>query len=198
MDTNRRLIVHDLQEDAAAAWLPAEAAGLTLFAAAPSVHYCIGCFGCWIKTPGRCVIPDRGAEIATLFAAQDEIVVFSRLVFGGLSPDAKAVLDRSIGNLLPYFREANREMHHALRHERIFALRYVFYGSDITEAEKATAKKLAVANALNYGSELREVSFYQSAQEAGAALKAMGAEETVQIDSVDQIEQAAQAAEVLS
>ena len=24
---------------------------------------CIGCFGCWIKTPGECILKDEGREI---------------------------------------------------------------------------------------------------------------------------------------
>jgi len=28
-----------------------------------TLHYCIGCFGCWLKTPGECAIHDDMAEI---------------------------------------------------------------------------------------------------------------------------------------
>jgi multimeric flavodoxin WrbA len=34
---------------------------------------------------------------------QDEVIIISKLTFGGLSPDVKAVLDRSIGYMLPSY-----------------------------------------------------------------------------------------------
>ncbi|MDR0840251.1 MAG: flavodoxin family protein [Christensenellaceae bacterium] len=166
----KTLILHDLPQSEAEALLSNLWAGCTVFSASPAVHPCIGCFGCWIKTPGKCVIDDRGAGFLTLLPAQDEVVLLSRMVFGGVSPDIKAVLDRSIGFMLPYFCDRQGEMHHARRFDAAPRFRYVFYGPDITPEEKATAQKLAAANALNFGAERWSVQFYQSAQAGAEAL----------------------------
>jgi len=92
------------------------------------------------------------------------------MVFGGLSPDVKAVFDRSIGFILPFFRIANGEMHHTRRYEKSPDLRYILYGPDINDREKETAQKLVACNALNFGSENYSVSFLTSTQEIKEAL----------------------------
>lgn len=97
--------------------------------------------------------------------AHDEVIIISRLVFGGLSPDVKAVIDRSIGFILPFFRIVNGEMHHVKRYDKSPDLRYIFYGSDLKEKEKDTARKLIAGNALNFGAENYAVSFHSSFQE---------------------------------
>jgi multimeric flavodoxin WrbA len=167
---SRTLVLHDLGEDEAGQLLPRKSAGYTLFAAAPPVHYCVGCFRCWVETPGVCVISDRAAGFAALMAAHDEVVFLSRMVFGGLSPDVKAVLDRSIGFMMPFFRRLNGETHHVKRFDESPAFRYLFYGTDIPEREREAARRLAAANALNMGSEHCSVSFFASAREGAEAL----------------------------
>jgi multimeric flavodoxin WrbA len=160
---NTQLILHDLPPDKIDALLPpANADGRTVFSTLPAVRPCIGCFGCWVKTPGECVVNDRGKGFAALIAKHDELLVISRMTFGGLSPSVKAVLDRSIGYMLPFFHTVNGEMHHARRNSKPFALQYVFYGTPMSESDKDTAQKLAAANALNFGAEEYSVRFYPS------------------------------------
>jgi multimeric flavodoxin WrbA len=168
---SKKLILHDLPLDNAKKVLPPASAKCLIFSASPSVHHCIGCFGCWVKTPGKCVLGDRGAEFAALMPQCDEFVILSRIVFGGLSPDIKAVLDRSIGFVLPFFCYINGEMHHVKRYDKSPDLRYVFYGSNISEEEKGTAKRLAAANSLNLGSGRSSVCFFQSACECAEVLR---------------------------
>jgi hypothetical protein len=157
------LIVHDLSAEAAAEHL---AGRHEFFAALPAVAPCRGCFGCWLKTPGRCVQKDRGSELALLLARHDQAVFVSRLVFGGFSPAVKAAVDRSIGFILPFFRlDGQGRCRHLPRYERAPALSYCFYGPDLTAAEKATASQLASANAANFGSERVEVQFFDSLAE---------------------------------
>jgi multimeric flavodoxin WrbA len=168
----RTLILHDLSQNDAELFLPKDSVKYSPLAASPPVRHCTGCFGCWVKTPGRCVINDRGADFAALMVRHDEVVFWSRLVFGGLSPDVKAVLDRAIGFVLPFFRALNAETHHVKRYDTTPDLQYIFYG-DMTEREKESAQKLAAANALNLGAERCAVSFFPSVRESAAALRAL-------------------------
>ncbi|MDR1438701.1 MAG: hypothetical protein LBJ10_01410 [Clostridiales bacterium] len=158
------------------------------FAAEPPVRACAGCFACWVKSPGRCAIPDRGQAFAGLLAEHGILAVASRLVFGGFSPSVKAVLDRSIGYMLPFFRVVGNagggrsgcnaggnggrgEMHHIKRNARPLSLRCFFYGDSIAPEDRDIAERLAAANALNLGAELSHVGFYPSAAAlAGAVL----------------------------
>jgi hypothetical protein len=72
--------------------------------------------------------------------------------------------------VLPFFRDVNGEMHHVKRYDKTPDLRYLFYGEDMTEEEKATAAKLAVANAVNFGFGRASAEFYPTARECAEAL----------------------------
>ncbi len=79
---------------------------------------CTGCFGCWVKTPGICVIDDDGREIAKKAAQADLLVCLTPITFRGYSSELKRALDRSIPVLLPYFTRVNGEIHHSMRYRR--------------------------------------------------------------------------------
>ena len=164
-----KLILHDLSEELAER-LPADSADCTVFSAVPIVRSCIGCFGCWIKTPGRCVIKDRAYEFPELIAAHNELIIVSRIVFGGMSPEVKAVMDRSIGYMLPFFRIVRGEMHHVQRYEKGPEMKYIFYGEDIPQKEKEIAEKLIVANAANFDAKIFSAVFCSSPDEAAEVL----------------------------
>lgn len=141
------------------------------------VHHCMGCFGCFVKTPGKCVIPDACQEQGTKMAHCDEFIIVSECVYGGYSPDLKIQLDRILPYLHADFAIVDGEMHHAMRYGNDPMVRVYFYGSDITEAEKKTAQKLLERNSNNLGFSKWEVNFYNSCDEA---LKAAGlGEETL-------------------
>lgn len=156
----KRLILHDLPPQMADKKYTYDK-DTTVFCAHPAVRHCVGCFGCWIKTPGRCVIIDRAREFCDMMPRQDEVIIISKLTFGGLSPDVKAVLDRSIGYMLPFFRIIKGEMHHVQRFASSPALTYHFYQTAGKSAQKETAQKLAAANALNFGSSKVIVHFHE-------------------------------------
>lgn len=79
---------------------------------------CVGCFGCWIKTPGVCVIPDTGRDVARAIIGSDLAIFFTPVTFGGYSSELKKALDRSICLLLPFFTSIGGETHHPLRYSR--------------------------------------------------------------------------------
>lgn len=79
---------------------------------------CLECFGCWVKTPGQCVIDDAAREIAYKMPRSDLIVYLTPIVFGGYSYDLKKVLDRQISGILPFMERFEGEVHHPQRYEK--------------------------------------------------------------------------------
>jgi multimeric flavodoxin WrbA len=67
------------------------------------LDHCIGCFGCWIETPGICVQADAGREIVQEIIRSEMTVLFTPVTFGGYSSELKKVVDRWIPLLLPDF-----------------------------------------------------------------------------------------------
>lgn len=79
---------------------------------------CVECFGCWVKTPGQCVIDDSAREIAHKMPQSDLIVYVTPIVFGGYSYELKKVLDRQISGILPFMERFGGEVHHPQRYEK--------------------------------------------------------------------------------
>ncbi len=129
------------------------------------IHHCVGCFGCWVKTPGRCVIHDGYENTGIDMGKCDELIIISRCCYGSVSPFVKAVMDRAISYIHPDFVIRKGEMHHKRRYQNVISVTALFYGEDITEAEKETAKKLVVANVDNYDGKVKGIHFYHSEQE---------------------------------
>lgn len=129
------------------------------------IRNCIGCFGCWIKTPGKCVIHDGYENMGIKMSRCSELILISRCCYGSVSPFVKAVQDRSISYLHPYFVIRKGEMHHKRRYPNIILLSAFFYGENITDAEKETARTLMEANADNYDGQVKKVHFCKNIQE---------------------------------
>ncbi|MGM9550677.1 MAG: flavodoxin family protein [Clostridia bacterium] len=150
----RRLIIYDIKNFS----YPGRT-GDILFSANPIAEPCKGCFNCWVKTPGKCVINDRCSHIPSEIAMCDEMVLISPILYGGYSENIKAVIDRSIPYVLPYFRILKGEMHHKMRYSNPFKLTACFYGI-CDEEEKQIAENLVKANSLNFGAKSYEVKFF--------------------------------------
>jgi multimeric flavodoxin WrbA len=128
------------------------------------IHPCMGCFGCWVKTPGQCVIKDGYENMGLLVSKCNQLIIISQCFYGGYSPFVKNVLDRTACPcLLPYFKIKNGETHHPVRYKNDIELFVCFYGT-ISEAEKETAQKLIKANGINLFTKTK-ICFYNSFEE---------------------------------
>ncbi len=135
-----------------------------------NIRHCIGCFGCWVKTPGQCVIKDGYENVGELLSRCDELIIISECTYGGFSVFVKNVLDRAISYVSPYFTMRNNEMHHKRRYENIINISVYFYGENITQSEKETAGELVLANATNFDAKVKGVLFFASADEVKAVV----------------------------
>lgn len=160
-----KLLIHDLEEEELKELLPSTPDNVIVVSKGSAIHSCIGCFGCWVKTPGACVIRDKYGDMGEMLAKCSEVIMISRCYYGGYSPFVKNVLDRSISYIHPYFAFRNREMHHRRRYDNHIDLRVCFYGENITENEKRTAEKLIHANAINLDCSVGQLVFVRNTEE---------------------------------
>ena len=130
-----------------------------------NIRHCIGCFGCWVKTPGQCGIHDGYESTGIDMSKCSELIIISRCFYGSVSPFVKTVQDRAISYIHPVFVIRKGKMHHKRRYKNVIAISAYFYGDNITDAEKETAKQLMEANADNYDGIVKGVQFYKSVQE---------------------------------
>ena len=132
-------------------------------------RYCIGCFGCWLKTPGKCIIKDGFQDMGQRLSEVSVFILISKATFGSYSSPVKNVLDRSISYVLPFFEIRNGEMHHGERYHNDLTISALFYG-DMSEEEKRTAENLVKANAVNLNAALGRVHFVEGAENAREVL----------------------------
>ena len=160
-----RLLIHDLNNEEFQELFTKQMSETMIISDNGTIRHCIGCFGCWVKTPAACVIRDDYGDMGENLSKCKDLIIISKCCYGGFSPFVKKVLDRSISYIHPYFVTRNGEMHHRRRYKNKINLHVLFYGENITEEEKQTAQKLVVANSVNLACNVSKISFVQSTVE---------------------------------
>lgn len=117
-----------------------------------SIKPCVGCFGCWFRTPGECVQADDGREVARAMARSDALVLLTPLSFGGYGRLLKTALDRVIPNILPWFTTRAGEMHHVMRYPNRQSLLGVGVQREPDAEGAAIFRELLERNGLNMDS----------------------------------------------
>lgn len=157
-----KLLVHDLLEEYSSELLVDIKVDVKVIYDNNTIKNCIGCFACWIKTPGECVIADDYSSMGEYLSKCEELIIISKCFYGGYSPFIKNIMDRSISYVHPYFEARNNELHHRRRYDNHIDLSVYFYGENITEKEKTTAEKLVKANAINLMCNIKNVAFLEN------------------------------------
>ena len=160
-----RLLIHDLENEDFQKLFSDLSSETMVISDDGSIQHCIGCFGCWIKTPAACVIRDKYGDMGEYLSKCKDVIIISKCCYGGFSPFVKNVLDRSISYIHPYFIIKNGEMHHRSRYSNKINLQVWFYGESITEKEKLTAQKLIKANSINLDCNVNGITFIQNIEE---------------------------------
>ncbi len=98
--------------------------------------FCMGCFGCWVKKPGECVIGDAMAEINRTYMNSDVVVYLCPVVFGQFSANLKNAVDRWLPNILPFFEtRPDGSTMHPPRYEDYPRQIMIGYGDDLSEED---------------------------------------------------------------
>jgi len=79
---------------------------------------CTGCFGCWVRTPGECVLLDGGRDVVRQVIRGDLVIFLTPVTFGGYSSLLKGAVDRLLPLGSPFFARIAGETHHRPRYAR--------------------------------------------------------------------------------
>lgn len=109
---------------------------------------CLGCFGCWTRTPGKCVLRDDAVAIYPRIAKSRRVLYVSAVAYGGFDVPMKTMLERAIPVQKPYIRLLDGETHHVQRNVAMKEADIVAYGAD-TDEERDLFRRLVARNAKN-------------------------------------------------
>lgn len=100
-----------------------------------NITNCVGCFSCWVKTPGKCIIRDDAIKVYPKIAYSDKIIYVSKIKYGGYDTIMKTMLERSIPVQQAFIRLLHGETHHVQRNVALKHAVIIGYGN-ISDEEK--------------------------------------------------------------
>lgn len=163
-----KFIIHDLPLEDPATALFTDPANLVIPATGPKAP-CKGCFGCWLKTPGKCILKDRIKDMGKNLASCKEFIIVTKCIYGCFAPETKNMIDRSISYLLPFFRNVHHMQHHVPRYKQQFKLEVFVYNSpDLADSERDLFERYVNAVAINMNVTGHDINFLNSASEVFA------------------------------
>lgn len=119
---------------------------------------CTGCFSCWTKTPGKCVIRDDATRVYPCIARSNAILYVSRLKYGGYDTVMKTMLERAIPIQKAFIRIHQGETHHVQRNVIPKKAVIIAYG-DIDDEEQEIFRELIARNGRNMNFKNYEIIF---------------------------------------
>lgn len=113
------------------------------------IKTCMGCFCCWTKTPGKCVIRDDATQVYPEIAHSDTVLYISHIKYGGYDTIMKTMLERAIPIQQAFIRILDGETHHVQRDVKLKKATIIAYGEDLSQEEKDVFEQLIARNAHN-------------------------------------------------
>ena len=83
-----------------------------------TLRYCVGCWGCWVKTPGECANRDDSREMDRAIINADFVLWASPLKMGFPSELMKRANDKHLPLIHPYMEVDQGESHHLRRYPK--------------------------------------------------------------------------------
>ena len=124
---------------------------------------CIGCFQCWVKTPGICSIDDDARDITRQFIAAQHVILASPLMMGFPSFLLKNAMDRNICIVHPHLEEVDGEVHHKKRYDRYPVISLILEKeADTDEEDIDILKDIFRRQAINMWSSVGFIHFTES------------------------------------
>ena len=116
------------------------------------IRYCIGCFGCWIKTPGECSnAADGTRDVRRGYINSDFVLFASPIIMGFTSALLKKAHDKLLPLLLPYLEADQWEAHHVARYDKYPLVGLLLEkGKDTDEEDIEIIADIYMRDAINF------------------------------------------------
>jgi multimeric flavodoxin WrbA len=125
---------------------------------------CIGCWTCWLKTPGRCAMKDNMSESYPDYINSDTVILLMDTVQGFISHQAKAFLDRTIPHYHPYIEVVDGECHHVARYQSYPDMVFYFDTEGLTNGEEQVIEDYLYRTAYHFKSKAYRIVMGESIQ----------------------------------
>ena len=120
------------------------------------IKYCIGCFNCWVKTPGECRVADDSRDVCREYINSDLVLFASPITMGFTSALLKKAHEKLLPLLLPYMELVQNECHHVARYEKYPRIGLLLEkGKDTDEEDIKIISDIYMRDAINF-----KTSFY--------------------------------------
>jgi hypothetical protein len=97
---------------------------------------CIGCWSCWLKTPGECVFNDIMTKVYPDYVNSSRVVILLDNAQGFINYQMKAFFDRTIPHYHPYIEIVDGEYHHLGRYDAYPELYFYYDTKELSEKEE--------------------------------------------------------------
>lgn len=124
------------------------------------ISTCIGCFTCWTKTPGKCIIRDDATKVYPVIAKAENLIYVTKIKYGSYDSIMKTMLERAIPIQQAFIRILHGECHHVQRDVASKKAVIIGYGN-ISKEEKVIFEELVKRNTQNMNIESYEVVFVE-------------------------------------
>lgn len=101
-----------------------------------SIKACIGCWSCWLKTPGECVMKDKMTESYASYINSTTVIILMDTAQGFINYQAKAFFDRTIPHYHPYIEIIDGECHHVARYKSYPDMVFYYDNKCLTNQEE--------------------------------------------------------------
>ena len=120
------------------------------------IKHCIGCWSCWVETPGECIIADNSSAICREYINSDFVIFASPIIMGFTSALLKKAMERLLPLVHPYFEVVNGEIHHLSRYDRYPLMGLLIQkGRDTDEEDIKIISDIYMRSAINIKTSLR-------------------------------------------
>ena len=118
-----------------------------------SITPCIGCWNCWLKTPGICVMKDEMAKSYPDYVNSDTVILLMDTAKGFINHQAKAFLDRTIPHYHPYIEIVDGECHHVARYKSYPDMVFYYDTKGLTSEEEQVIEDYLYRSAYHFKSQ---------------------------------------------